>query len=105
MLLLLRILGVWFLLLAMVAAVVDATKTLAGGGAWVVTPMGEQWSRLSPTSLEAAKLAVQTHVGPFLWDPVITTVLHAPTWVVFGILGTVLYWLGRKRHRAEVFVN
>ena len=42
MLLLLRIIGVWLLLLAMVAAVVDATKSLAGGGTWVVTPMGEQ---------------------------------------------------------------
>ena len=31
---LLRIMGVWLLLLAMVAAVVDATKSLAGGGAW-----------------------------------------------------------------------
>ena len=40
MLILLRIFGVWLLLLAMVAAVVDATKSLAGGGAWVVTPMG-----------------------------------------------------------------
>ena len=37
MYLLLRILGVWLLLLAMVAAVIDATKTLAGGGQWVVS--------------------------------------------------------------------
>ena len=34
MFLLLRILGVWLLLLAMVAAVVDATKSFAGGGSW-----------------------------------------------------------------------
>ena len=41
--LLLRLLGVWLLLLAMVAAVIDATKSLAGGGAWVVTSLGQQW--------------------------------------------------------------
>ncbi len=102
---LLRLLGVWLLLLAMVAAVVDATKSLAGGGAWVVTPMGEQWKALSPETLEGAKAGIQTHAAPFLWDPVMTTILDAPTWVVFGILGVLLYWLGQKRKPVEVFIN
>jgi len=105
MLMLLRIFGVWLLLLAMVAAVVDATKSLAGGGAWVVTPMGEQWQALSPETLQDSKVAVETNVGPFLWDPVMTTILHAPTWVVFGILGVLLFWLGQKRKPVEVFIN
>ena len=103
--LLLRILGVWLLLLAMVAAVIDATKGLAGGGAWVVTPLAVQWSSLSPDSLAATKTAVETYVGPFLWDPLITEILNAPTWGVFGVLGLALYWLGRKRPPAEVFIN
>ena len=47
----LRTLGIWLLLLAMVAAVVDATKSLAGGGAWAVTPLGEQWRQLFPEML------------------------------------------------------
>jgi hypothetical protein len=105
MLILLRILGVWLLLLAMIAAVVDATKSLAGGGAWVVTPMGEQWRDLAPDTLEISKAWVQTTIGKFAWDPVIVTILHAPTWVVFGILGVFLYWLGQKRKPVEVFIN
>ena len=105
MLILLRIFGVWLLLLAMVAAVVDATKSLAGGGAWVVTPMGEQWRTLNADSLAATKTWVETTLGPFIWDPVMTTILHAPTWVVFGILGVLLYWLGQKRKPVEVFIN
>src|SRR6478735_10380248 len=87
MLLLLRILGVWFLLLAMVAAVIDATKSLAAGGAWVFTPLGQQWASLNPDSLAAAKTWVETHAGTFMWNPMITELLNAPTWVVFGILG------------------
>lgn len=105
MLVLLRIIGVWLLLLAMVAAVIDATKSLAGGGAWVVTPMGEQWQALNADSLAATKTWIVAHAGPFLWDPVMTTILHAPTWVVFGILGVLLYWLGQKRKPVEVFIN
>jgi hypothetical protein len=93
------------LLLAMVAAVVDATKSLAGGGAWVVTPMVEQWQALNADSLAATKAWISTNLGPFVWDPVMTTILHAPTWVVFGILGVLLYWLGQKRKPVEVFIN
>ena len=52
MLTLIRLVGVWFLLLAMVAAVIDATKSLAGGGAWVVTPMGEQWKALNKEAMQ-----------------------------------------------------
>jgi hypothetical protein len=102
---LLRIMGVWLLLLAMIAAVVDATKSLAGGGAWVVTPMGQQWQALSPETLRDAKAAIESSVSPMVWDPVMTTILDAPTWVVFGILGVLLYWLGQKRKQVEVFIN
>jgi hypothetical protein len=105
MLMLLRILGVWLLLLAMVAAVIDATKSLAGGGAWVVTPMGEQWRGLSSETLDGFKAWIETSVGAWLWDPVFTSILAAPTWLVFGILGVFLYWLGQKRKPAEVFIN
>ncbi|HUU66790.1 MAG TPA: hypothetical protein VMW57_05835 [Methyloceanibacter sp.] len=105
MLLILRILGVWLLLLAMVAAVVDATKSLAGGGAWVVTPMGEQWRQLAPDTLNVSRAWIETTVGKWLWDPVIVAILSAPTWVVFGILGVLLYWLGQKRKPVEVFIN
>ena len=105
MLVLLRILGVWLLLLAMVAAVIDATKSLAGGGAWVVTPMGEQWQALNAESLAATKTWMETTLGPVFWDPVMTSILQAPTWVVFGILGVLFYWLGQKRKPVEVFIN
>ena len=105
MLLLLRMVGVWLLLLAMVAAVIDATKSLAAGGAWVFTSLGQQWSSLNSDSLAAAKTTVETHVGSFMWNPMITEILNAPTWVVFSILGALLFWLGRKRAPGEVFIN
>jgi hypothetical protein len=101
----LRILGVWLLLLAMVAAVVDATKSLAGGGAWVVTPMGQQWRELAPETLNVSKAWIETNAGKWLWDPFILGILSAPTWVVFGILGVFLYWLGQKRKEVEVYIN
>jgi hypothetical protein len=89
----------------MVAAVIDATKSLAGRAARVVTPMGEQWAAISPESLRDAKAWVETAIDPWLWNSVIANILTAPTWVVFGILGVLLYWLGQKRKPVEVFIN
>lgn len=102
---LLRILGLWCLLLAMIALVVDGTKSLGGGGAWIITPLGDEWARLSPASLEAAKTAVVQHTTPALWDPVIVTLLQAPAWFIFGALGLMLYWLGHKRRPVEIYTN
>ena len=36
-------------------------------------------------------------MSTWLWDPVVMSVLTAPTWVVFGVLGAVLILLGRRR--------
>jgi hypothetical protein len=102
---LLRIFGVWLLLLAMVAAVIDATKSLGSGGIWVATPMMEEWTSLSPDTLAAFKTSVLTYTAPYVWDPVLTTIMHAPTWVVFGVLGIGFYWLGQKRKPAELYIN
>ena len=89
--LLLRVLGVACLLIAMVAVVIDAIKNLAAGSEWIFTPLGDQWSQLSPNSLAATKVAVETRVGHFFWDPIITELLRAPTWEAFGALGLALF--------------
>ena len=101
----LRALGVSALLLAMVAFTIDATTSLASNDQWVLTPLGEHWFKLHAASLNVSQAAVERYAYPFLWDPVIFTILQTPTWVFFGLLGTLLYWLGRRRRRIEVFTN
>lgn len=102
----LRVLGVWSLLAAMVALTVDATQSLASGESqWIVTPLGEHWFRLHASSLNLAQAAVERHVAPWLWDPVIVTLLQVPTWIFFGVLGILLYWLGRRRRELNVYQN
>ncbi len=101
---LLRILGIWSLLAAMIAFAIDATKSMAASE-WVSTPLGEYWYKLHPASLNTLQAAIERHVHPYLWDPVVFTVLQAPAWVFFGVLGILLYLLGRPRRRIEVFSN
>eukprot|EP00873_Tetraselmis_striata_P026105 jgi/Tetstr1/446369/TSEL_033911.t1 len=54
--------------MALVALVIDGTKTIAAS-AWVATPLGQYWFDFAPASLNTAQAAVQRHVSPFLWDP------------------------------------
>ena len=101
----LRIFGTWFLLVAVIALVYDGTRTLASSDGLVVTALGEHWFRLHPSSLGLAQAAIERHVHPFLWDPVILTILQMPAWVVLGVIGLGLYLLGRKRKRIDIYSN
>jgi hypothetical protein len=47
--LLLRLLGLWFIAMALVALVVDGTSSIAAS-AWTFTPIGKYWFDLSPAS-------------------------------------------------------
>lgn len=103
--LILRLTGVWLMLLAVVAVVYDGTRMLANNGEIAFTSLGEHWYSLHPSSLNLAQAAIERHVAPFLWDPVITTILLLPAWLVAGVLGALIYLLGYRRKRLEVFTN
>jgi len=103
--LILRVLGVWLMLLAIVALVYDGTRMLADNGALVFTSLGEHWYTIHPQSLNTAQAGIERHVSPFLWDPVMTTVLLTPAWIVVGVLGALLYLLGYRRKKLDVFTN
>ncbi len=103
--LILRLLGVWLMLLAVVALVYDGTRMLADNGALVFTSLGEHWYSIHPQSLNTAQAGIERHVAPFLWDPVITTILLLPAWVVAGGIGALFYLLGYRRKRLNVYTN
>ena len=85
-----RVLGVWCLLAAAVILIIDGTKSISTG-TWVATRLGQHWYNLDPASLNVSQAAVERYVHPVLWDPVIISILQTPSWIVFGILGVLLY--------------
>ena len=100
---LLRAAGIICLLIAMVAVIIDAIKNLSVmDGDWIFTSLGDQCSKLSPHSLATVESMVEAHAVPFLWNPIFTQLLRAPTWEAFGVLGFVLFWLGRKRAPTQI---
>src|SRR4051794_22483341 len=92
-----RFLATIALAIAVVMAVIDATRTVAASD-WVMTPLGVSWMTVSPDTLDKAQAAIAA-IHPGLWDPVALFVLKAPGFAVFGMLALLLYVIGRRPAR------
>jgi len=91
-----RFVGLWILAAGFVFFVYDGTRSIAAN-ALHMTKLGEIWNAVHSTSLQLLQPAIERHVAVWLWDPVILSVLTAPIWLVFGVLGALLILLGRKK--------
>jgi hypothetical protein len=92
-----RFLATISLAVAVVMAVIDATRTVAADG-WVMTPLGDSWIAVSPDTLDKAQ-ATLSAIHPALWDPIMLFVLKTPGFAVFSVLALLLYALGRRPAR------
>ena len=99
-----RIIALLFLGVAAVALAADLVS-------WVwerrfaATALGQRWFDIHSDSLGLAQAVIQRYVWPFLWDPIITTILRWPAWAVFAVPGLVLWILFRRRRRRVHFLR
>jgi hypothetical protein len=93
---LLRLLGVVFLAAGFILLMYDGAKSIADSRIYIYK-LGQLWTDIHVASMQAAQAKVQASLPAVVWDPLITTVLDQPSWLIFGIVGTVLILLGRKR--------
>lgn len=87
----------WLLLLAALAAAGHEAWVAIDAGGWRPVAAGELWFMLHPASLNMAQAGIQRNVAPWLWDPVIATMLLAPAWLVLGLPAALLLWACRRR--------
>jgi hypothetical protein len=69
-----------------------------GADGWRLIALGEIWFKAHTESLNGAQAGIQRYLAPWLWEPVITTILRWPGWLVFGVPGVLAVILCRKRH-------
>ena len=58
---------------------------------FAVSPIGFCWYQINPDSLVLAQALIQRHLWPYLWDPIITTVLIWPFWVLLALLSVLSF--------------
>lgn len=90
-----RSLGLWLLAGALVALVVDGARSIAASEI-VLTPLAALWLAISPTSLDAARVSVESRLHPWLWDPLIATLLLAPASAALALVGAGFLYVGQK---------
>jgi hypothetical protein len=93
---LLRFIGLCLLATAFVFFVYDGTKTIANQQVMTMK-VADAWAIVDQTTLVKLQPAIEAHAPHWLWDPVILSVLNAPTWLVLAILAAILILLGRKK--------
>ena len=64
------------LLIAVIAAVADGTRTMAAERL-VVTSAGEQWGKIAPNSFKFAQTYVQRTTHPLVWETGVRPLLAA----------------------------
>lgn len=101
----LRFLSSLFALIAVVALVADATPALTGTGAFTAHSVIGYWTELAPASLVATRSAIETHTFPWVWNPMLRSVLGLPMSMLFAMLAVVCGYFGRRRAELKVHVN
>ena len=95
-----RFIGYGFIILALAALGYEAAQALANDG-WQIFALGELWFKLDAQSINISQSGIQRYISPWVWEPMITSILLCPCWSIFGGLGLILIWLGRKSLRRK----
>ena len=91
-----RALGLILIAAGFVGIVIDGTRSIANGTV-MFTPLGEAAFRVFGERYLLLQPAIERHVHPLLWDPIVLNLTLLPGSVVAFLLGVFLLWLGQKR--------
>jgi hypothetical protein len=92
-----RVIG-WIVLLAGAAVLVRDGVVWIDIKHWAPIALGQLWYQLNRSSLNLVQAVVQRYIHPFLWDPIIVSVLLSWAFAVLMILGVLLLVLFRRRN-------
>jgi hypothetical protein len=92
---LLRFIGLCLLALAFVFFVYDGTKTIANQQL-ITMKVSDAWAIVDQNSLKLVQDWLKLKLA-WAWDPYLEKIFDLPTWVVLGIVATILILLGRKK--------
>jgi hypothetical protein len=97
-----RLVGYWFLAGALVAAIIDGSKSIAASSL-VTTQFGQHFQQLAPTLLQRMEFGIQNNLGlPWLWDIVFVNVLAWPSFLVLAVFTLIFLLIGRPKRAPAI---
>lgn len=91
-----RFFGLWILAAAFIFLIYDGTKSIAAN-AMHFTIAKDLWSSIDHGSRAAFESWITRHAPPWVWDPVVRTILDQPAWLILGVVGAFLILIGQKK--------
>ena len=92
----LRFIGLICLAAGFILLIYDGTKSIAGNRLFL-TSVRALWELINAGSLARLEPTIQSYAGGLFWDPLMVTILSAPSWGLLGGFGILLLLLGRKK--------
>lgn len=93
---LLRFASLVALVVAVIAGTIDSIQSVAAS-AVVMTPMGDAWNDVSPSSLATLRSMISYYVHPQFYDLAMQWLLFQPAFAVFLVLALLLWMVAYKR--------
>ncbi|QND49167.1 hypothetical protein HB780_26985 [Rhizobium lusitanum] len=93
---LLRFASLVALVVAVVAGTIDSIQSVAAS-AVVMTPMGDAWKDVSPSSLANVQSLISYYIHPRLYDLAMQWLLFQPAFAVFLVLSLLLWMVAYKK--------
>ncbi|WP_045836993.1 hypothetical protein [Hyphomicrobium sp. 99] len=103
--LMLRFLAALFALCTLIAFAADISRAPVDGASPGAISLMQHLQSWAPAFLAALQRSVTASSEPFLWDPVLTSVLSLPGTLIFLLLAIACGYLGRPRRRVRIFAN
>lgn len=95
-----RTLGVLCLALAIMFAVIDATKSL-GVSKLVLTPLKVSWEQFGPQTFTSTMQWLGQNTSPFVNTTILENILAWPTFIIFVGFALLFHFIGYKRQRPD----
>ena len=73
-------------------------RTLPGNRGMFISAY-DLWYAIWPGNLVVTQIRVEKFLHPWIWDPVLVTILAPPAWALFGVPGVVLAWFCRPNRK------
>jgi hypothetical protein len=103
--LMLRFLAALFALFALISLAADISRPAIAGESFTATSLMQHLQAVAPSFVAGLEKSVSRSVGPFFWDPILTSILGLPASLLFLLLAIAAGVAGRPRRRVQIFVN
>lgn len=101
----LRFISAALVIAALISLTVDVTRWQTGAEGPLFQSLNHQIRSAAPATLDGIGQALSKGVHPWLWDPLLTSLLALPAWMILITLAFLIGYAARERRRVNIFIN